>query len=64
MDSAYLHYHKEQYGQDLTRGFWPNGSKDNDPNKFISHPGYNPMTRRLTAIAIIAAVSGFNLQGL
>jgi len=62
MDSAYMHYHKGQYGQDLTRGFWPNGSENNDPNKFISHPGYNPMTRRLTAIAIIAAVSGLTYK--
>jgi hypothetical protein len=62
MDSAHLRYHREQYGQDLTRGFWPNGSEENDPNKFVSHPGYNPMVRRLRTLAIIATVSGITYQ--
>ena len=62
MDTASYYYHKGQYGQDLTRGFWPNGSENNDPNKFTSHPGYNPMARRLKAFAIVAAISGLTYK--
>ena len=62
MDSASYYYHKGQYGQDLTRGFWPNGSDNSDPNKFTSHPGYNPVARRLKTLAIVAAVSGLTYK--
>lgn len=62
MDSAVYYHHKYQYGQDLSRTFWPNGSENNDPNKFTSHPGYNPVTRGLKTFAIIAAVSGLTYK--
>jgi hypothetical protein len=62
MDSAVYYHHKYQYGQDLSRTFWPNASENNDPNKFTSHPGYNPVARRLKAFAIIAAVSGLTYK--
>ena len=62
MDSASYYYHKGQYGQDLTRTFWPNGSSDGDPNKFTSHPGYNPVARRLKTFAIVAAISGLTYK--
>ena len=62
MDSASYIIIKSQYGQDLTRGFWPNGSDNSDPNKFTSHPGYNPVARRLKTLAIVAAVSGLTYK--
>ena len=60
MDNASYYYHKSQHGynQDLIRTFWPNGSSNNDPNKFTSHPGYDPVARRLKTFAIVAVISG------
>ena len=31
-------------------------------NKFTSHPGYNPVARRLKTFAIVAAISGLTYR--